>query len=217
VLGDKAKGFTSGLDAIGRLRLHGCTFLWLEVARRRSPESSGTRQQRTRWPSAASTRQDLRQPWSPAWAGRHRRAGAVSDSPTGQQTGSNRELNGQPLLDCGQETERSGHVPDLPITRRMLGVELVGSRRIWPAHVECLVGPDGSRRIQKIVWMIIGMIKAHPTERRMRSREGEPTRSCQGRAADQWPRDGWAIGKEPAAETLETPADSRHAERRCST
>ena len=28
-------------------------------------------------------------------------------------------------------------------------------------------------------------------------------RSCQGRAADQWPRDGWAIGKEPAAETLE--------------
>jgi uncharacterized glyoxalase superfamily protein PhnB len=35
------------------------------------------------------------------------------------------------------------------ITRRMLGVDLVGSRRIQPAHVECLVGPDGSRRIQK--------------------------------------------------------------------
>jgi hypothetical protein len=31
----------------------------------------------------------------------------------------------------------------------MLGVGLVGSRRIWPAHVGCLVGPDGSRRIQK--------------------------------------------------------------------
>jgi hypothetical protein len=31
----------------------------------------------------------------------------------------------------------------------MLGVDLVGSRRIWPAHVGCLVGPDGSCRIQK--------------------------------------------------------------------
>jgi hypothetical protein len=38
---------------------------------------------------------------------------------------------------------------DLPITRRMLGVDLDGSRRIWAAHVGCLVGPDGSRRIQK--------------------------------------------------------------------
>jgi hypothetical protein len=43
----------------------------------------------------------------------------------------------------------------------MLGVDLDGSRRIWPAHVGCLVGPDGSRRID---WMIIGMIKGHPTE-----------------------------------------------------
>jgi hypothetical protein len=31
----------------------------------------------------------------------------------------------------------------------MLGVGLDGSRRIEPAHVGCLVGPDGSRRIQK--------------------------------------------------------------------
>ena len=30
----------------------------------------------------------------------------------------------------------------------MLGVDLDGSRRIEPAHVGCLVGPDGSRRIQ---------------------------------------------------------------------
>jgi len=80
-------------------------------------------------------------------ADRIRRAGAVPGFPSGQQTGSNRERNGQPLLDCGQETERSGHVPDLPITRRMLGVDLVGSRRIWPAHVAGLVDPDGSRRI----------------------------------------------------------------------
>jgi hypothetical protein len=31
----------------------------------------------------------------------------------------------------------------------MFGVDLVGSRRIWPAHVGQRVGPDGSRRIQK--------------------------------------------------------------------
>jgi Single-strand binding protein family len=37
---------------------------------------------------------------------------------------------------------------DLPITRRTLGVNLDGPRRIQPAHVGCLVGPDGSRRIQ---------------------------------------------------------------------
>jgi hypothetical protein len=35
------------------------------------------------------------------------------------------------------------------ITSRMLGVDLDGSRGIWPAHVGCLVGPGGSRRIQK--------------------------------------------------------------------
>jgi hypothetical protein len=54
----------------------------------------------------------------------------------------------------------------------MLGVDLVGSSRI---SLLTLDGPsiqtalEGSRRI---VWMIIGMIKAHPTEPRMRSREG---------------------------------------------
>jgi hypothetical protein len=31
----------------------------------------------------------------------------------------------------------------------MLGVDLDGTRRIWPAHVACVVGPDASRRIQK--------------------------------------------------------------------
>jgi hypothetical protein len=31
----------------------------------------------------------------------------------------------------------------------MLGVDLVGSSRIWPAHVDRIVGPDGSRRMQK--------------------------------------------------------------------
>jgi hypothetical protein len=37
----------------------------------------------------------------------------------------------------------------LPITSRMLGVDLDGTRRIEPAHVGWPVGPDGSRRIEK--------------------------------------------------------------------
>jgi hypothetical protein len=50
---------------------------------------------------------------------------------------------------------------DPPITRRMLGIDLDGSRRIEPAHVGWPVGPDGYRRI---VWMIKRMIKGCPTE-----------------------------------------------------
>jgi hypothetical protein len=38
---------------------------------------------------------------------------------------------------------------DLPITSRMLGVDLDSSRRVEPAHLGCLIGSDGSRRIQK--------------------------------------------------------------------
>ena len=49
-------------------------------------------------------------------------------------------------LTCGFGTRGRIRTDDLPITRRMLGVDLVGSRRISPAHVGCLVGPDGSRR-----------------------------------------------------------------------
>jgi hypothetical protein len=41
----------------------------------------------------------------------------------------------------------------------MLGIDLVGSRRIWAAQVGCPVGPDGSRRIQTDRLEIIGMIK----------------------------------------------------------
>jgi Single-strand binding protein family len=43
---------------------------------------------------------------------------------------------------------RNTQTLDLPITRRTLGVNLDGPRRIQPAHVGCLVGPDGSRRVQ---------------------------------------------------------------------
>ena len=31
----------------------------------------------------------------------------------------------------------------------VLYVDLVGSRRTWPTHVGCFVGPDGFRRIKK--------------------------------------------------------------------
>src|SRR5215218_3463838 len=33
------------------------------------------------------------------------------------------------------------------IRRLVLGVDLIGSRPIWPAQVGCLVGPDGSRPV----------------------------------------------------------------------
>ena len=37
--------------------------------------------------------------------------------------------------------------PDRQICSLVLRVDLVGSRRIWPAHVGCVVDPDGSRRV----------------------------------------------------------------------
>src|SRR5215208_6630015 len=37
--------------------------------------------------------------------------------------------------------------PNRQIRSLVLCVDLVGSRPIWPAHVGCLVGPDGPRRI----------------------------------------------------------------------
>jgi hypothetical protein len=53
-----------------------------------------------------------------------------------------------PTLTCGFGALGRIRTDDLPITRRMLGVDLVGSRWIWPAQVGWLVGLDGSRRIQ---------------------------------------------------------------------
>ena len=80
-----------------------------------------------------------------------RRAGAVPGSRSGQQTGSNREQNGQPLLDCGQETKRSGHIPDLPDcetdARRQPGqlqTELACSRRMPRRSRPIQTGPVGS-------------------------------------------------------------------------
>jgi hypothetical protein len=51
-------------------------------------------------------------------------------------------------------------------------VDLVGSRRIWPAQVGCVVNPDGLRVTRRIVWMINRMIK----QSRLMSRDGSSTR-----------------------------------------
>src|SRR4029453_9126383 len=40
------------------------------------------------------------------------------------------------------------HRAERQIRSLVLRVDLIGSRRIWAAHVGCLVGPDGSRRLQ---------------------------------------------------------------------
>jgi hypothetical protein len=53
------------------------------------------------------------------------------------------------LVQRGGMTERMTTASRWPRTSRMLGVGLDGSRRIWPAHVGYLVGPDGTRRIDK--------------------------------------------------------------------
>jgi hypothetical protein len=72
---------------------------------------------------------------------------------------------------CGFGARGGIRTLDLPITRRMLGVGLDGSRRIEPAHVGWLVGPDGYRRI---VWMIKRMIKGCPTESDAKASKGVP-------------------------------------------
>src|SRR5829696_935367 len=62
---------------------------------------------------------------------------------------------------------QSGGTDDLPLTRRMLGVDLDGSRRIWPAHGGWPVGPDGSQRMQKDRLDDQRMIKGLPMQNRM--------------------------------------------------
>jgi len=59
-----------------------------------------------------------------------------------------------------------------PITSRMLSVDLDGSRRIEPAHVEASSIQTDPDRSSQIVRMIKWMIKAHPIERRMLSEVG---------------------------------------------
>jgi hypothetical protein len=99
----------------------------------------------------------------------------------------------------------TGLILGLSITSRMLCVELDGSRRIWPAHVGCPVDPDGLRRIQKDLWMIIKMIKGHPKQNRMirRCDESRPRANQAQTGAVAWTlvpfniptrRCGWTLG-----------------------
>ena len=64
--------------------------------------------------------------------------------------------------------------PAAQIRSLVLYVDLVGSRPIWPAHVGCLVGPDGSRRIEKDRLDDQWMIKGHPTGNRCQGKHGRP-------------------------------------------
>jgi hypothetical protein len=49
-------------------------------------------------------------------------------------------------LTCSSSAPRGIRTPNIQIRSLVLCVDLVGSRRIWPAHVGGLVDPDGSRR-----------------------------------------------------------------------
>jgi hypothetical protein len=75
----------------------------------------------------------------------------------------------------GSERTTGRFSSDLPITRRMLGVGLDGSRRIKAAYVGCLVGPGGSRGI---VWMTIGTIRAHPTDKAANASRRSDRQAC---------------------------------------
>jgi hypothetical protein len=88
-------------------------------------------------PGTADTR-DRRRAWGPRGSG-HAGQPAAGPSTTRQPcpTGTGPNVGYRPARPA-----------DRQIRSLMLSVGLVGSRRIWPAHLGCLVGPDGSRRIQ---------------------------------------------------------------------
>jgi hypothetical protein len=72
---------------------------------------------------------------------------------------------------CG--APRGIRTPNRQICSLVLCVDLVGSRRMWPAHVGCVVDPDGSRRVQSDRLDDQGMIKR--PERRAPRPAGPPT------------------------------------------
>jgi hypothetical protein len=59
-------------------------------------------------------------------------------------------LCGEPVhpLTCAFGAPRGIRTPNRQLRSLVLCVDLVGSRRIWPAHVGCLVDPEGSRRVR---------------------------------------------------------------------
>ena len=90
---------------------------------------------------------------------------------------------------------------DLPITRRMLGVgqEAPDGPGLLPlAAPSVQTALDGSRGI---VWMIIGMIKAHPMENRMplRLTPPQPRTSCHDRCQSSLCRYTTGLREPPAS------------------
>ena len=80
------------------------------------------------------------------------------------------------LLTCSFGARGRIRTDDLPITSRMLDVDLDGSRRIEPAHVGWPVGPDGSRRIQMV------RLDDHRDDQGASERESDAKASNSGRA-----------------------------------
>jgi hypothetical protein len=79
--------------------------------------------------------------WTPATAARARgHCGMGTRTPRQRPAG-------QPAAEPSTAAWMSGRERDRKVRRLVLYVGLVGSSRIWPAHVGCLVDPDGSRRV----------------------------------------------------------------------
>jgi hypothetical protein len=100
-------------------------------------------------------------------AGHLRRAGAVPGASTGQQTGSNRERNGQPLLDCATRRSEADTYPAFRLRdgcSASIWTAPDGSRLLTLDALSVQTAPDGYRRI--VWWMIKRAIKSHPTKNR---------------------------------------------------
>jgi hypothetical protein len=89
--------------------------------------------------------------------------------------------------DLGHVERKRESNPRLSITSRMFGVGTGtapdGSGLITLDASSVQTAPDGSR---PIVWMIIGMIKAHPTENREQPRLGDPPIAPSGLRRAPW-------------------------------
>jgi len=103
----------------------------------------------------------------------HRRATSASAGVVclaGCVTGDNTCADlGRVLIAPGPGQRPRISLADVPITSRMLGVELDGASRVWPAHVGCPSIQTDRDGCSRIAWMIIGM-KCLPTQDRMARR-----------------------------------------------
>jgi pyridoxamine 5'-phosphate oxidase family protein len=86
---------------------------------------------------AALVVDDVLPPWQP-------RAVEVRGEATTVDTGGKAIMEGfdDPIIRIAQSVDQN---PNRQLCSLVLRVDLVGSRRIWPAQVGCVVDPDGSR------------------------------------------------------------------------